>query len=375
MNSNIFNSAAGKLSLPQYKEYVGGYLSGKDITEPPITLEIHPSAKCQQNCPRCPSLINMERDQAKELARGGQFLDMRLLDQILAHPPKGIIYSGHTGEPLVNPEVDAIIHAVHAKGIPALLITNGENLDQPINRQIARECTAVRISIDAGSEEVFRITHGVKNRFQKVMDNIASLVEARNSQGILPENCYIGVGFLLDQVTAKDAVKATALARQMGVDYIQLRPFHFQQFNAEGLIKECLTYETPNFKVLPSSQKGILIGKKFTRNYQECHGAHFVFNVLSAAGELYICCHTTESAEASLGRLNPDDPQSREKWLVSDRRHRVTRGFEVANCLPDCRLNVQNTVLQELLNQGAMEVPPEAGDNLSALAKKHADFM
>ena len=102
--TNIFSSAAQKLLC--YPEKLQAWLKGQPFA--PITLEIHPTERCNHRCPQCQSTFAMPGGEARKRARQGYDLDLSLLDSVWKDPPKGVVLSGHTGDPLMHPQLNRV---------------------------------------------------------------------------------------------------------------------------------------------------------------------------------------------------------------------------------------------------------------------------
>jgi len=96
-----------------------------------------------------------------------------------------------------------------------------------------------------------------------------------------------------------------------------------------------------------------------------CYGASF-FSVIDPRGDIYICCHHVGADRGVLGRLSIE---SWSDFLMSSQRHQRIGEFSLDDCLPLCRLNAVNVVLQNLLD-GEQFVPIT-----DPLLHKHSVFL
>jgi hypothetical protein len=144
----------------------------------PITVEMHPSTYCNHSCPGCIyGVRNLSPCQKHNF-------DMKLLPELIEDMKelgvKGVNLSGG-GEPLMHPNCDSIIKQLKKAGFDVGLITNGALLDKPADiENVLDNCLWVRFSVDAGSDEVYKETHGHVADFDKTVDIIKNVVGTRN---------------------------------------------------------------------------------------------------------------------------------------------------------------------------------------------------
>ena len=340
---DVYNSAERKLL--SYPQKLSDFLQKKPIS--PIALEIHPSERCNHRCPECQG--KFAYDAYENVASLGEFLDFKLLDKIFGkkkYHPKGVIISGNTGEPLLHPDISYLFKKLKKLKIPFVLITNGGLVSKKNASLIAKSCEGIRISLDAYDKASFLQTHG-SHEWDRTLENIELLTSVKKRK-------KIGIGYLTNWETKRGMAKATRLAKSLKVDYIHFRPFHFQFYNIEKELKECLTYADRNFKVFYPVYKY----KINEKTYKKCHAAWF-YSVLDSNGNFYICCHHIGRKEALIGNLRDLN------WSgFIKAKKKVIDSFTLDSCVPNCRLHLHNTFLDSL-----REVP------LNCKLTEHAPFL
>ncbi|MFC1618151.1 radical SAM protein [Patescibacteria group bacterium] len=271
MQKNIFSAASNKLSL--FPEKLDNYLDKKNFV--PIATEVQPSEKCNHKCPSCQSYYALEKRDVHNLKTKGSFLDFNKLDTFWNNPPDGVIISGHTGEPLMHPEIDSFLVKLEEKKIPAVLITNGSLITEKIALLAVKACRGIRISLDSYDHSSFMRAHGMnKDSWETVLKGITQLMKVREKTKKV--NCSIGIGYLTDETTQSGMVAATKLAMKIGVDYIQFRPFHFKKSDISKELGECNDLaRSGKIRILSSDQK-YSISEVNARPYSSCHGAFFI---------------------------------------------------------------------------------------------------
>lgn len=343
---NVFDS--GGMKLVSYRDDVMRWLMGNAIT--PICVEIEPTERCQHRCPDCQARYSLRRSEVRNRARSGHDLDLSLLRSLWDNPPSGVVISGNTGDPLLHPHIVNLFGELSNRAIPYVLICNGEGLTPEIAAIAANSARGIRISLDAFDADSFCRAHGVAGgAWERVISGVRTLVESRLG-GAAGTHCLLGVGYLTDERTKAGMLAATTLARTLGVDYIQFRPYHYRADDIGAELDACLELADDKFQVLASGQKYSSAGD-VTRSYSICHASWF-YSVIDARGDVYICCHHVGNPAGRWGSLQDTDWQS---LLASRLRRQVLSGFQTDNCVPLCRLDIHNRTLE--LVRSAAEVP------------------
>jgi pyruvate-formate lyase-activating enzyme len=353
MVGNIFDSGAVKLL--SYRSAVARWLSGETVV--PICLEVQPTERCNHRCPDCQARYALANAEVRRRARSGVDLDLEVLRSVWESPPAGIVLSGNTGDPLLHPDIVELLRQLARRAIPTVLISNGEAMTPDIAEAAVRACRGIRLSLDAFDGDSFRRAHGAGTvSWGRVLLGVRTLLEARRRTGGSRASCLIGVGYLTDERTRAGMRAAAALARDLGVDYIQFRPYHHRAGDVSQELAACRHLEDGDFQVFASNQKyGAGLAR---RSYTRCHAAH-AYHVLDARADVYLCCHHVGNPEARIGSLRDQDWIS---LLHAGRRHRVLERFPGPGCVPLCRLHAHNEALEAVLASGSAPSVELAGD-------------
>lgn len=320
---------------------VDAWLKGKN--PPPVTVEIDMTNSCNHKCPEC--VVNYFRvNDASFLSRA---IANKIILQLAKNKIRGLIFTGG-GEPLCNPDTLEIVELAKSKGLDIGFITNGSLLNHEAAGCLLKNCTWIRVSLDAGSPEVFKSTHGMNGaEFNKIISSIGALVKMKKK---MKSECTIGIGFLTSDCTKPDMLKAALLARKLGVDYLQFRPmqvhnggrFEYRWADVQDEIAKCLKYSSNGFKVLYSQHKYEMAHDvQFGRYYKKCYGQQFA-TVISASGKMYICCHTRGYDKYCIGDLKKKG--FKEIWNSKKRKDAIKR-IDFNDCIPLCRDNTFNQIL------------------------------
>lgn len=325
----------------KHLDKVHEWFAGKNPS--PITVELDMTNICNHKCPEC--VVNYFRINDKSVL--SPELAKKIISQLARNKIRGLIFTGG-GEPLCNACTLEMVELSKSKGLDIGFITNGSLLNNRAAKVLLENCTWIRVSLDAGSQGVFALTHGVSgDEFDKVVNNIDALVRMKKK---IKSDCTIGLGFLTSEYTKQDMLKAALLAKRLAVDYMQFRPmqvhdggkFKYHWADVQSEISKCLKYSGNGFKVLYSQHKYEMShDPKFGRHYKKCYGHQFA-TVISASGKMYICCHTRGYDKYCIGDLKKKS--FRDIWGSKERADVVNK-IDFRDCIPLCRDNTFNQIL------------------------------
>ncbi len=308
----------------------------------PITIEFDLTNVCNNKCPQCFGFYGTDNSSVDlEAAKS-------VVKQIVEMGGRALTFTGG-GEPTCNPHLVEVMKFAKELGLDTALITNGLALKEDDAKVFLQCCTWIRVSLDAGSQEVYKRTHGMDAAaYEKTIKNIGMLVRVKNE---ISSKCTIGVGYLTDTGMGEDMLRCTELCRDMGVDYLQFRPF-LRRFGEEELkydfeetlpwIEKCVKLATDKFDVLFSKHKyDSMQYNAIDRGYGICFGHHFA-TTIAANLKIYICCHMRGVEKYCLGDLTKNS--LKEIW-ESDQRKKAYKNIDFRDCPPLCRCNTFNQIL------------------------------
>ncbi len=309
----------------------------------PITVELDMTNVCNHQCPEC--VVNYyqltdENSLSLPIAEN-------IIDQLGEAKVRGLIFTGG-GDPLCHPDTPDIVVRAKQRGMNVGFITNGQLLNKESATKLLKNCVWLRVSLDAATPEIFKKTHGKDAPvFDTIIKNLRMLTQLKAE---LNTDCTIGVGYLTSKETRGDLVKATLLCKDIGVDYIQFRPmqihrggnFQYDWEDTTNEIEQCLSHKDKTFDVLYSKHKYDMMRRSdYGRDYGKCYGHQFA-TVISATGDMYICCHLRDYKKYSLGNLKENT--FKEIW-ESEKRKKAYEAINFKDCMPLCRCNTFNQIL------------------------------
>ncbi len=129
------------------------------------------AGSCNADCRMC----SAGRGEAFQYVKENEILKMT------AHAPTAdtIILSARTSEPLMNPEMPAILDALGARGVRIGFFTNGLALTRALAEKIVatQAVETINFSLDAASAETYRRIR--RRDLSRVLDHIAYLVDCK----------------------------------------------------------------------------------------------------------------------------------------------------------------------------------------------------
>lgn len=324
--------------------------------ESPILVEIDPTSYCDFSCPECVSgdLLNRSNFSRKRLIElAYELVDLGVLV---------VIFVGG-GEPLAHPAIGEAIEILGEAGIKIGVITNGTYIDKYVV-QLSKYSEWVRVSMDAGSMETyakFRPHNSGKNVFNRVIENIKCL-STYNPKCIGYSYLLIsrinGKGEVIDS-NFHEVYKAGVLAKEIGCDYIEIKPVFDPQthnINKQPIdLLQCLQeqiadlkqIEDDNFKIVyPQGFVELITGEYMAKlePYGKCHICEM--RALITPHGLYICPLYRGKEKMSYGDIK--ERSLKEVWQSYERNRLLDSINPYSDCLPKCSRHLSNIEIFEI---------------------------
>lgn len=355
MNKPAELSLENKLTQRSVRERVRELFAGKDVA--PFVIEMDPTTACNLACHDCISanLLNqghIERERIKDLAREFKDLGVRAV----------VLIGG--GEPMAHPEFGTLVDYFHDNGIRVGLTTNGTLIERHLER-LAFKTKWVRVSVDAGSDQVFREfrpSPSGKSMFSTVIQGMRALGKIKRTK--------FGYSFLVLSKTdlsgkvttnATDIVEAARLAKELGCDYFEVKPsfdmMHFLQNQTETLsdlvrreLGEIAHLASDDFRIIsPYTLEDALDGISTQRKeYRRCLVSH-IRTVVTPSG-VYVCPYHRGNMNMRLGDINGESMQH--VWASEKRRLVQARVNPSIHCSFHCIRHPSNLLLERWAAKG-----------------------
>lgn len=328
----------------------------------PILVNMTLTNQCNHRCPLCTSREYLDdRTMSATDAK-------RVISELAELGAKAIGFGGG-GDPTCHPNLAEIICYSAERGLEVSLTTNGQLLNSDIIEASIRHCTWIRVSLDADSPATYKKTHGMDaNAYARVIENIAALVAEKRRTG---SKVTLGNTYLVGPHTLSGAFQATAKVRELGMDYMRLRPFFEwdqnvaepgssepdsfgrirpsraysakQAFQDEMIIElaRCESLTNDSFLASYPKDRALAPGEHPTRLHKLCYIHHFQI-VISADLNVYPCCMLEDNSKYSMGSLRN---QSVSDLWYSDGRQQAYGRIDFSDCPNPCMLEKHNELL------------------------------
>lgn len=249
----------------------------------PFAVMAEPSAVCDMKCPMCALAVSWPRTPA--------FLSCALYETIIGElGPTALFLNLWTwGEPLLNPEIGAMVGLATKKNIPTSMHTNGRNLRGRVSEQLIRGglCYMV-VSFDGATEETYGAIRGREN-FALVRDNVRQFIELRKSmRSKLP---LVEFKMIVTRENQDEIPAFTELGKQLGADRIAFRRLVLTHTpNAVDMAPDRAEYRQMEVSAAPA------------KNALHCNRP-WRSTVILASGDVVPCCDDS-SFEHVMGNIN-----------------------------------------------------------------------
>jgi len=346
--------------LIYHPERVAQWRQGSDNWETaksvyPIYVEISPFGACNHRCTFCA---------VDYIGYQNRSLDPEMLKTRLAEMAKlgikSVMFAGE-GEPTLYKSLPEVLDLCSEVGIDTSLTTNMVPFTEKNVDAFVGNCSWIKTSINAGTAEDYASIHQCSAKdFNKVLDNFKMSVEVRKEKGY---DCTIGAQMILLPENAGGAVALGEQLREIGVDYLVIKPYSQHQFSDtkkyEGidyheLIKlekelECLNTDNFNLVFRSETMKNLFSDEK----YKRCLSTPFFWGYIMADGSVYGCSAYLGDERFCYGNINDSTFQG--IWESEQRKKNmefVLNELNPNDCRENCRMNAVNQYLWELKNPG-----------------------
>ncbi len=259
---------------------------------------------------------------------------------------KGIGYVGN-GEPLAFKKFKEIATEVNNLDIDQGIFTNGHLISRYQNELL--NFAYVRISLDAGSPSIHSELHAVPiSHFDKIIKNVENLIKSKKQN--FPT---VGFQFATHQRNIGDLENAVKIAKNIGVDYISIKPVFDRGSVKDKIEKNSLTkkdfddavlniqkYKDENFKIFYRPHQ--IISESNEQNqlvYKRCYAPYLGVNIYEN-GDIIGC----GPHHVKVGTLDTDLDEL-ESNIVN-----ASKKFDLVNCPSGCRYHAANYLIDQIMD-------------------------
>jgi len=335
----------------------------------PVAIEVNVYNQCNQRCSWCISENVRDLGLALDVRNPNfrQFVaDFRRLGG------RALSWSGG-GEPTLHPHFDEALDLVGAEGVAQGLMTHGA-FPAHLVAPIARHCAWVRVSLDTTDPAAYR-----RNRGTDALDRVVE-----NARSLVAHGASVGLNINIAEWNKDQIEPLYALARDLGVAYLQVRPtlptpFRDGTPGVDGLRPESVDGVLADLDRLSEAIAGSGGGPKLLvshdkfadmckpdggradpdEGYPGCR-SHRLFVVLNADGDLAVCMYHLFDDKFVFGNVLREPLEA----IWASPRRKAVRQFcegaldhEKAECQVCCKGHEINKVLIR-----GLKVPPGSGN-------------
>jgi MoaA/NifB/PqqE/SkfB family radical SAM enzyme len=223
----------------------------KGIPQPPSTIELIPTNRCNFNCRSCwrqgipkEEMLNKYKEEMSDERL------LRLIDEAYELGVLEFAFVGG-GEPLSRPITFELMKKIREYGMRGDIVTNGSLLsNEVIETLVDIEWTRIKVSIDGSTANLQNELRGVKC-YDKIFMNLKYLSDLKKKKN--KEHPKLGFNTVVSNKNYKDLPNIIKLAGKLGANEILILPLTVfseegkklklnqeQMAEFQGIIKKCL---------------------------------------------------------------------------------------------------------------------------------------
>ncbi|WIG61103.1 MAG: hypothetical protein OJF49_003851 [Ktedonobacterales bacterium] len=194
----------------------------------PRELYLESTNRCNELCDQCPR-THLKREEERDLSLAEVVAitnQLPVLERVVLH---GL------GEPLLNPELPAIVAHLRARGAYVLFNSNATALSERTGRAlIAADLNELRVSLDGGTAETYARVRGVNARtLPKIIRNLTAFTAIQREMGA--ERPRLSFWFTAMRENIHELPRLVEIALETGVREIYVQRL---VYFGEGLARE-----------------------------------------------------------------------------------------------------------------------------------------
>ncbi len=349
--------------LENHEKMLSTVLDGKIV--PPYEVEIQPSSSCNLACKHCFGKVLTNKNLPNGIGNSEMISIINKLNEFKVNDFKveTVKFCGTTGEPLVNPAIIPGIELLNDLGKEIIVFTNGLNLDLLYGKKkyldYVLKTDKVNVSLDAGSEEIFKNLKGALG-FERIVHSLEEMVSKRDSsKGLDPR---LTVSYVIGTDNYGEIFKTAELMKKVGVDEIRYRVdftnldfIHKISPEIKAGLKgaEALDLKDGKFTVnsVYTDKDISKDSSAFNSKGLKCYNKHF-WACIGPDANVYACGHKTYSGINPYGNIL--EKSFKDIWTSKERIKDLgcLTGEECKFCSPSSvRRNVFVNFLDELRKQ------------------------
>lgn len=328
---------------------VNHWLNGERIA--PLHIDLGITTGCNIRCAYCYGVLQGQITGLKRFDMPKEAL-LRLLKDAKDIGVRSIAFIGE-GENTLNSALYNALNYAKTINLDVSLATNGVKIEKERVKDMLSSLVWLRFNISAATTGSYRKIHGVKGEiFHKVLDNIKLCVDIKTKYGL---ETAIGLQMVVMHENIKDIVPLAKLGKDLGVDYLVMKPCSDtyegiigtpseEYLQIENIFKEAENYSNDDYLVSVKWQK---MGNLGMKDYGVCYGTAFLI-AISGNGRVFPCGHFFNFRQDEFLMGNVIDTSLKD-IVFSDRYWEVQRKIQSLDVNKECESNCRQYYISEFL--------------------------
>jgi len=239
---------------------------------------------CNLRCPTCP-VGNMDNS-----GRATGFMPMPMFEDILQRiteqspDPAPQIWLFNWGEPLLHPELPAMVRKITEQGFTSYLSSN-LNIKKGIDELIAANPDKLKISISGASQQTYAQTH-VRGKLDRVLANMRKIRTALDHHR---STTHVWVGQHVYRHNQHEVARMAEICAELGFEHQPVAAF-YQPLEALVRIAEDSTQTAPVLDLLLEHPRDYIQRFRQVRDARFDCELRFNQTVINHDGSVALCC-------------------------------------------------------------------------------------
>jgi radical SAM protein with 4Fe4S-binding SPASM domain len=211
------------------------------IVKLPSCLYLETTNRCNLRCKSC-----IVYRGGWEPERDVSLADLLMIAEQLPGLERAVLHG--IGEPLLNPDLPAMIRHLKSKNVAVLFNTNGILLNNKRQKElIDSQVDEIRISLDAASADGYKAVRG-SNKFQLIVDNLRTMARRLRSRKLSKPT--LSLWYLANRENIYELPNLIELAASIGVNEVHLqRLVYFLDDEGYGMARSHKSLTNPSTEV------------------------------------------------------------------------------------------------------------------------------
>ncbi len=262
--------------------YIGRIKGKANFNHQPFAISIEPTSICNLKCSECPTGIN-------DLKRARGNITLAEFKRVISMLPKELMYLNLyiQGEPTMHPQFAEMVECASQKKLYTSTSTNGHFITPGIASNIVKAgLTRIIFSIDGVTQKSYE-QYRRGGKLDKAIEGLSNIVNAKKEQNT--DFPIVIMQFLVFQHNENEIYEAKSLAKQLGVDKLEIKTAQFNNY------KNTTVNPPLNNKYSRYEQKhqNKLKGKMLNTCWRQWHSA-----VITWDGQITQCCYDKDAEYA-----------------------------------------------------------------------------